>query len=763
MAEETVYKLKVDAKEAIDSLDKVDEKVETCREKLEKTGAAGKSAGDGIVGGIGKGADALDKLGGALSATNRATDSLGMSFAKNFSKASELGKSFSASVKSGIGGALDAAKNKVSTFAKNSVDNAKKVGNAFLHPIDTIKNKFSDAMQKAAKDTDKVGDEAKRSGRELDDMGKSGAGAGNKLKNGLGAALKVIAALAAAAFAIAGIAKFTDAAIKASQAADNIAYSFDKSFGDSAPDVQAWADSFSKAVHRSQTEVKNFLTSNKNFYEGLNISGQAAQDLSKITTSLAYDIGNKFGISDADALSGLQDGISGNADALSAYGIKLDDARLKQTALKMGIKGNLEEMDDATLAQIRLNAVLEQTGDIQQNASKSIGGLAGGIKSVQAVWSGFLEKAGAKMAPIFDKIFGIILDAWPQVEPVLLMFADMLAGGFEQAVPVMLDFSTTLLPQLLGLLIDFAPILTNLGGHLMPMFSQGLGGAAGAIGPLMPLVNSLVTYLSPLMDMFGYLASTLLPPIGKLLGALAPLFDLLPSPLKVVAFGVGLISDALAILIGFLVKVIEKVGEFANKLKDSAVGKFVGGIVDNYANAANTVKGFLTGNAKGTDDFEGGWTRLNEAGGELVHAKQNGGIAYLPKGSAILPASKTDAILSDSKNGTSPNPNWMPIVVSGNPNISGKNNPDDNGSNGDGGDNNDNNSSPNPVPTPNPSPVYPDIVSRKVIDLNITISSPDGSVPQEVMEKIKQEVLEAVQEKQDDDLRNLAIQNGYAG
>jgi phage-related protein len=46
--------------------------------------------------------------------------------------------------------------------------------------------------------------------------------------------------------------------------------------------------------------------------------------------------------------------------------------------------------------------------------------------------------------------------------------------------------------------------------------------------------------------------------------------------------------------------------------------------------------GFGGGFASGTDDFAGGWLRMNEEGGEL---------AYLPQGTAIVPSDKTDRIL----------------------------------------------------------------------------------------------------------------------
>lgn len=820
-------------------------------------GGTGRNLGDGIAGGAGEGMAALDHLGGALSSTGgemgalgsagiaagirlagsldnagaaagelnsslsesenaatalgnsginagtrirnafenaaSASDTMGTSFAKNFTRAAGAGESFGASIKTGIIGALDTAKRRVTSFASDGVNSVKKIGNAFLHPIATIKGKFTSSMRDAANATDEVGDEANQAGKGLDNMGKTGASAGEKLKNGLGAALKVVAALAAAAVVVTGIAKFTSAALGASQAAENISYSFDKTFGDSAPDVEAWAGNFSSAIHRSQSEVKGFLTTNKQFYEGLGITGQSAMDLSKMTTSLAYDLGNKFGVDDAEALSGLQDAITGNAQALSAYGVNLDSTALKQTALNMGLTGNLEDMDEATMAQIRFNSIMEQTGDIQQNASKSLGGFAGGVKAMKSVWTDFLEKAGAKLAPTFDRIFGVILEAWPKVEPALIMLVDLLASGFEQAVPVILQFSTDLLPQMLELLGNLAPLFMDIGGQILPLLSQVLGTVMEAFEPLMPLIETLIsTLLPPLAEIFGTLVSTLLPPLATLVGALAPILDALSPVLEIVAAAVGLVANAIAGLIGWLTKAIQKVGEFAQGLKNSSVGKFVGGIGEGIGTAADSVKNFFAGNAKGTDDFTGGWTRINEAGGELIQAKHGEGIAYLPRGSAVIPASKTDEILSDNKNSSGnnviditaqlqvpdpkPTPSWVPVLLEGNSKLSpalgepdtndGTHKNDDGGNKGDGA--GDNGGGQAPAPSPAETPLAPlpagsEYTIRRVIDLNITISSPNGSVPREVMEAVKREVLEAVKENQNSEFSSLAIQNGYAG
>ena len=47
-------------------------------------------------------------------------------------------------------------------------------------------------------------------------------------------------------------------------------------------------------------------------YNELGITGEAATELSKITTSLAYDLGTAFKMDDSEAISVMQDYINGD-------------------------------------------------------------------------------------------------------------------------------------------------------------------------------------------------------------------------------------------------------------------------------------------------------------------------------------------------------------------------------------------------------------------------------------------------------------------
>ena len=220
--------------------------------------------------------------------------------------------------------------------------------------------------------------------------------------------------------------------------------------------VQEWADNFSDAIHRSNTEVQGFLVSNKAMYQEMGITGTAAEDLSKITTSLAYDFGTAFSLDDAEAISrtGLP---KGNTEAMAEFGMQIDDAALKQSAMEMGLGKNIDALDEAAMAQVRMNALLQNSTEIQQAATKKQEGYANNIKSLKGIWSDFLSGAASKFAPVFTELTNTIMASWPQIEPALLGMIDMLSNGFAAGVPVIMDLATGALP---GLISTFGELMS---------------------------------------------------------------------------------------------------------------------------------------------------------------------------------------------------------------------------------------------------------------------------------------------------------------
>lgn len=758
---EMTFGLDFGLKDAIEQLEDVVTRLEQAVDSARGVEEAGRGMGAGIEAGSKAGADglrdirneaedaedSLDDIGTSFRSMGRDADSFGSAVAKSMGTAAKESGSASKSIKAGFDGAIGYTQKKITGFTGKVQKGVKGIGAAFMNPIAAIKGKFLGAVEKAANKLNGLGDEADDTRKDLDDMGDEGEKAGGEVKEAIKGALAAFVGFEAIQAGIDKLKELGAAAIEAAGAAESGGKKFEASFAGT--DVAAWADNYAASVHRSTAEVQSFMVSNKAMYGEMGITGDAAAELSKVTTSLAYDFGNAFSMADADALGVVQDYLSGNSAALEEYGIHIDDTVLKNKAMEMGLGSQIDELDDAAMAQVRLNALLDKSGNIQQAAIKSTGGLVNSTKSLNGIWSEFMADAGAEFTPVLEGLFGTILESWPTIEPMLMDFVGMLSDGLGEAIPVVMELGQTLLPVLtnvLGTLFQAATPLISVFSSLAQTILPPLANIVGLIAetvmpPLVDILNTLTTsIIEPLMGPLQSIAEAFLPPIAQLLGLVSPILGAMSPVLQVIGDVLGVIADVLGSVVGWLADGVGKVASFFGGLfggaseSEAAVNDLSGAvenldgvtsketslavdtseyrekvngaaetatkaveessnaaaeitdvnfmamgtsaevaygqmqtdaetawdamtaaadagansIVDDFkritaaAREANTATSGTVGtniphNAKGTDNFPGGPTWMNEEGGEL---------AILPGGSAIIPADQTERLVN---------------------------------------------------------------------------------------------------------------------
>lgn len=732
----------------------------------------GRKAGSGIANGMDAAADsteglgnevdaAADKINGIGDETEKAktkvlsaTEEMGARFQESMGSSLKSGESFWKSFKSGIGSSFGYAGERAKAFFDDSDKKLKKYQKAWQHPIDTIKSKLGKAMLDAAKDTRKLENAAEDTEKKLDDAGDEGESAGNQIGDAIKGAIGAFIGFEAIQAGIDKLKELGAAALELAGISENSGKKFAANFTE---EDAEWAENFGSSIHRAKSEIQSFMVSNKALYGEMGITGEAATELSKATTSLAYDFGNAFSMDDTEALGVVQDYLSGNSAALEEYGVHIDDAVLKNTALSMGLGENIDELDDAAMAQVRMNALLQKSTSIQQAAIKDTGGLVNSTKSLKGIWNEFMADAGAKFAPAMEGLFGTVLNNWPTIEPMLMGFVDVLSNGMGQAVPVLMNLGSTLIPTLtsvLGTLFEAGTPLISVFGEIaqtvLPPFAQILGTLGST---LLPPVTSILSTLNesvlqPLMPVLGTVANSLLPPIASLLEELSPILEWIEPPLELIGKAVGVIAEGLGSVIEFLgsgvgatvdffdglfggaeesKKEVDELGSSLNTLagtqdeigsapigidlnddqpkpepkpSPASTGSNVLGIsdevdkekkevgsaldsifeqteqtyqkmeeqsstswshmVDDAQEATSKITSLIKSmssamsnvpsldmqlniphHAAGTGNFEGGFTWMNEEGGEL---------AFLPSGTAILPADRSEQLLDNVVN-----------------------------------------------------------------------------------------------------------------
>lgn len=581
-------------------------------------------------------------------------------------------------VKAGMGGAVGFIEKRFEIFGKNMDSRFKKMGTMIRHPVQSIKDGLAGALEKARESLDGVGTEAGKTKEDLDDVGESGEDAGASIKDAIGGiAAKFVALKAGFEIFKQGmevVKNFAASIYEAGINAGKLKAKFGAVFEDNKA-VGQWAENFASGINRSKSEVQEFLVSNKTLYSELGITGESADSLSKVTTSLAYDLGAAFKMEDAEALSVLQDYINGNTNALAGYGVQIDDAALKQAALHMGISKGIDDMSDAEAAQVRMNALLENSTSIQRQAADAELGYANGTKAVKAKLTDLKEEIGAKFEPVFSKVVGKLLEAWPKIEPKVISFFDKLSSGLSEAAPMLVDLASSALPQVVSAFSQVMEAGAPIGGVLINLATSVLPPLMEAVGPLAGVISNLAqTVLPPFGAIIGKLAQTVIPPFVEIvtmvsekgIKPLMPLVEKIAESLfPVIESGIQALLPLLGAILPILEPICSVIGEivgFLGKVASyvaSGIGTVIEKVAGMFGGGGGKTGTDIPHNASGTENFEGGWTHINEQGGEM---------AYLPSGSKIIPADKSQRLIDGMSTGNQEVQVMisMPVNVQGN-------------------------------------------------------------------------------------------------
>lgn len=637
--------------QAVKFKEQIRDGAQKAQEELEKTSRQAERAGENI------GKSAV-RAGNDYREIGKGAESMAAAVVTSADTAMKKTNSFGTTVKAGVNGLVGYAEKRIGGFEKSVTANMKKMVTFVKNPIQTIKDGLAGALNKARQSLEDTGDEADKTRDKLGDVGKTGEDAGTNIKDALESAAGKLVALKAGFEIIKKGVEITknlaSSIFEAGKNADALKAKFSAVFSDDSG-VGQWSENFAKGINRSKSEVQDFLVSNKAMYSELGITGEAANSLSKITTSLAYDIGAAFKMDDAEALSVLQDYINGNTSALAGYGVQIDEAVLKHSALQMGIKKNIDEMSDAEAAQVRMNALLENSSVIQQKAADAELGYANGSKAITAKLQDLKEEIGTKFEPVFSKVVGKLLEAWPEIEPKVMSFFDTIQSGLSVAGPALIDMAVTALPQVIDTFTKMVEAGAPIGGVLLGLANTALPPLLDALGPVVSVIGDLAgTVLPPLGSIIGKLAQTVIPPFVDVVTlisekAVKPLVPLIEKVADAILPVLESGMQALLPLLDAVLPILEPISTVIGKIVEG-LGKVASYAASGIGTVINKVSGLFGGgrgkssddmphNAFGTQNFKGGWTHINEQGGE---------IAYLPGGSKIIPADKSQQIISNT-------------------------------------------------------------------------------------------------------------------
>lgn len=237
----------------------------------------------------------------------------------------------------------------------------------------------------------------------------------------------------AAAVGLAGVAVAAGAfAFSAIGAASNLSESMSKVnvvFAENAQQVREWAADSANAFGQSKQQALEAAGTYGNLFQAFGVGRDEATKMSTSLVELAADLASFNNTSVDEALIALRSGLSGETEPLKRFGVAINDARLKDEALRLGlIKTTKEALDPGAKATAAYALIMKDTALAQGDFQRTSGGLANQQRILSANWANLKAQIGTALLPVMLLLVGVLAQ---HVVPALSEAATHFANFIE--------------------------------------------------------------------------------------------------------------------------------------------------------------------------------------------------------------------------------------------------------------------------------------------------------------------------------------------
>ena len=198
--------------------------------------------------------------------------------------------------------------------------------------------------------------------------------------------------------------------VKLASDAEETQAKFEQVFGDMTDDMSAWVDEYGTSIGRARTDLQEMTATMMSIVKAMKFSGEEGMELSKTITQLSVDMGAFHNVADVEAFNALRSAITGEYEPMKRFGVVINEAKVEQELLNMGIEGGTEAATDAEKAQARLNLVMQATTDVQGAAAREADGLANQTKALTADLKELGEGFGQILMPMARDLISVVRD-----------------------------------------------------------------------------------------------------------------------------------------------------------------------------------------------------------------------------------------------------------------------------------------------------------------------------------------------------------------
>jgi hypothetical protein len=208
-------------------------------------------------------------------------------------------------------------------------------------------------------------------------------------------------------------------------------------FGEMSGDIQKWADSANTTLGQTRKQALDAASDFAIFGKSAGLAGQDLTAFAEKNVQLASDMASFFNTSPEEAITAIGAAFRGEAEPIRKYGVLINDAALKDEALRQGL---IKTTADALTPQQRVLAasalIMKQTSDAQGDFARTSDGLANQTRIMTAQFQDALATLGEKFLPIAIKGVGVVRDLLtafqglsPEMQNAIIAFGALAAAA----------------------------------------------------------------------------------------------------------------------------------------------------------------------------------------------------------------------------------------------------------------------------------------------------------------------------------------------
>jgi hypothetical protein len=174
-------------------------------------------------------------------------------------------------------------------------------------------------------------------------------------------------------------------------------------FEDNAVAVKQWSRDAAESMGMSQQQAMANAAQFKSMLEPMGVSNKMADEMALSYVQLASDLASFHNMEPAAAHDAIAQAVSGEFEGLKRLGVVINETRLKEEALRLGLIKKNEEMTQAQKEQAIYSLVMKDTSKAQGDFARTSDSLANRQRTVAASFQDSAAKLGKVLLPIAIK------------------------------------------------------------------------------------------------------------------------------------------------------------------------------------------------------------------------------------------------------------------------------------------------------------------------------------------------------------------------